>query len=206
MRKYRLISLAAFVVLTACNSAKKPDAANFKTAINHYLASHGQVCISVDGRFPIDVPAARQSDQHGVGVPLADLANAGLVNATNTTAVVQTLANSLSLSPRKPEPVKRYTVSAEGQKYLHSVMTDFGKTSGFCYGEKQVDSIIRWTEPGTSSRTEVTYTYRIVNLAVWAKRPDIQEAFPGIRATLNDASKIDQIAGLQLTGRGWQVT
>ncbi len=52
-------------------------------------------------------------------------------------------------------------MSAEGQKYLQTVMTDFGKTAGFCYGQKQVDSIVKWTEPvtaGASTQTEVTYT------------------------------------------------
>ena len=170
----------ALFFLAACNSAKKPSATNFTTAINQYLATHGQVCISIGSQFPIDVPDSQQSEQHGIAAKLTVLQHAGLVNVTNTTAVVQNLANSLSLSPHKPEPVKRYTVSGEGRKYLQSVMTDFGKTSGFCYGLKQVDTIVKWSEPvmtDSSPRVEVTYTYKIVILASWEKRSDLKEAF-----------------------------
>lgn len=71
-----------------------------------------------------------------------------------------------------------------------------------------VDSIVKWTEPmtaGAYSQTEVTYTYKLVNLAAWAGRSGMQRAFPDIRTTIGGASKTDQIAGLQLTNKGWEV-
>lgn len=204
MRKPLVVSIAAVLLLAGCNSESKPDAANFKAAINQYLARHGQVCIPVDGQFPIDIPASEQNQSGGTSVQLAALARAGLVDATDTTAVVQSLANSLSLSPRKPEPVKRYIVSAEGHKFFQTITTDSGKTDGFCYGAKQVDTIVKWAEPVTP-RTEVTYTYKIVDLAAWAARPDMQEAFPQIAAILQGASKDRQMAGLQLTNERWVV-
>lgn len=205
MRKSFLVSTAALLVLAACNSARTPNAANFTVAIDRYLATHGQVCVALSSEFPIDVPV---SSQHGTTAELTALEHAGLVDAIDTNTVVQSLANSLSLSPRRPEPVKRYTVSSEGQKYLQTVMTGAGKVSGFCYGQKQVASIAKWTEPttvGSSTQTEVTYNYRIVNLASWVARPDVQQAFPTITTTLNGASKSAQVAGLQLTNKGWQL-
>jgi hypothetical protein len=204
MKKPLVVSIAAALLLAGCNSASKPDAANFQAAINQYLAHHGQVCISVDGQFPIDVPASKHNQSSRTNIQLAALAQDGLLDATSTTAVITSLANSLSLSPRKPEPVKQYAVSAEGHKFLQTIMTDSGKADGFCYGTKQVDSIVKWTEPATS-RTEVTYTYKIVNLAAWAARRDVQKAFPEITAILQGASKDDQIAGLQLTNEQWTV-
>ncbi|RXS97492.1 hypothetical protein [Silvibacterium dinghuense] len=201
------IFTAAFFFLAACNSATKPSAANFTAAINQYLAAHGQLCISTGSQFPIDVPASQQSDQHGIAAKLSALQHAGLVNVTNTTAVEQNLASSLSLSPRKPEPVKRYTVSIEGQKYLQPVMTDFGQTSGFCYGQKQVDTIVRWsalTTVGSATETHVAYTYRIVNLAPWGSRSDVQKAFPVIH-TMETESKTNQVVTLQLGTDGWRV-
>ena len=71
-----------------------------------------------------------------------------------------------------------------------------------------VDSIVKWTEPmttGPSSESEVTYTYKLVNLAAWAEQPGMQRAFPDIRTTISGASKTDRIAGLQLTNKGWEV-
>ena len=70
----------------------------------------------MDGQFPFDVPTANWNQRSGDAAKLAALERAGLTQATDTTAFVQTLANSLSLSPHKPQPVKRYTVSGEGQK------------------------------------------------------------------------------------------
>jgi phage baseplate assembly protein W len=49
------------------------------------------------------------------------------------------------------------------------------------------------------------YTYKIVNLAAWAERSDIQQSFSDIRATVTGASKMNQTIGLQLTNDGWEV-
>ena len=48
-------------------------------------------------------------------------------------------------------------------------------------------------------------TYKVVNLALWAERPDVQHAFGDIRTTLNGVSTANQDAGLQLTNQGWVV-
>jgi hypothetical protein len=107
-----------------------------------------------------------------------------------------------------PQPVERYELTAEGKKYFQEIPGLLGQTSAFCYGQKTVDSIVKWTEPvtmGAFSQTEVTYTYRIVNLASWAERPDVQKAFPDIETTVSRVSKTKQVAGLQLTNQGWEV-
>ncbi len=58
---------------------------------------------------------------------------------------------------------------------------------------------------GAYSQTEVTCTYKIVNLAGWAERADVQRVFPYVRMTVSGTSKTNQVAGLQLTNRGWEV-
>ncbi len=56
--------------------------------------------------------------------------------------------------------------------------------------------------PQPKSRTP----YRVVNLAAWAQRPEVQQAFPDIQSTLIGAAKTEQIVGLQLTDKGWEVS
>lgn len=76
------------------------------------------------------------------------------------------------------------------------------------YGDKTVDSTVKWTEPvmkGAGSQSEITYTYKITNLAPWAERPDIQRKFGDVRTTVNGISKSNEIAELQLTNQGWEV-
>jgi hypothetical protein len=58
---------------------------------------------------------------------------------------------------------------------------------------------------GTSSQTEVTYTYKIADLAQWAQRPDVQREFGDVRTIVGGISKSNEIAGLQLTNQGWEV-
>jgi hypothetical protein len=56
MRNLLLIPIAGLFLLSACNTARKPSAANFTTAINQYLAKHGQACALIGRQFPVDVP------------------------------------------------------------------------------------------------------------------------------------------------------
>jgi hypothetical protein len=208
MRRFYLVFMASLVSLTACNSARKLSDITFAKAINEYLAKHGEACTVIGRQFPINVPRSEQGEQYGIGPKLAALEQADLVHSSDTTAVVHGMLDSLRGST-PPQPVKRYELTAAGRKYFQQIPGTLGQTVRFCYGQKSVDSIVKWTAPatvGTSSQTEITYTYRIGNRAAWAERPEVQQAFSDIRMTLNGASKTTEVAGLQLTSRGWEVT
>jgi hypothetical protein len=207
VRKLPLISIAGVALLTACNSARKPNAQNFTKAINQYLDQHGRVCTSIGRQFPIDIPTSAQQEHYGFGPQLIALQQAGLVSETDTTAVVHSMLDALHASS-PPQPIRRYQLTAEGQRYFQQVPGTFGQTGGLCYGQKTVDSILKWGDPVTmdgSSQTEATYTYKIVNLTPWAQRTEIQQAFPDIGAMVNGASKTNQTVGLRLTDKGWEV-
>jgi hypothetical protein len=200
MRTLRLIAAAALVLFSACNDARKPTSATFTAAVNRYLEHHGQACTLIGPQFPVDIPRSRQSS---IGGKLSALQHAGLVSETDTTAVVHGLMDALR-GPSPPQPVRHYALTAEGEKYIQHASGAVIPTSSFCYGQKTVDSITHWTE-GSRSAAEATYTYRVVNLAAWAQRPEVQQTFPDIQATLSGASKIEQTIGLQLTDKGWGV-
>lgn len=204
MRQWMMLVVLSLVLFSGCNSAKKPNEIKLENAIDQYLSTQTRACIAVNGKFPIDVPAA---DESGEG-RLPALGQAGLVQSTYTTAVVENMANALLLGPKKPEPVKRYTVSGEGQKYLQQVQSASGVSDGFCYGHERVNSIVNWTEPetqGSYTETTVTYTYKIPDLAAWAKLPEVDQAFPSIGMTLDGAGK-NQSIPLHLTDKGWVVS
>lgn len=207
MRCLQFVSIAGLLALIACSSSKTPNDTNFSKAIDEYLAKHGEACTVIGRQFPIDVPQSEQSEQYGIAPKLAALEQAGLVHATDTTAVVHGMLDPLRGST-PPQAVKRYELTADGKKYFQQIPGALGQTSGFCYGQKSVESIVKWTEPapvGVSSQTEVTYTYRIVDSAGWVQRPEVQQAFSDIRTTVNGASKTTEVAGLQLTSKGWEV-
>lgn len=207
MRFLSPVLVASMLALTACNSAKKPSDKAFTATINAYLSRHGEACTVISRQFPIDILRSEQNEQYGIGPKLAVLEQAGLVHGTATTAVVHGMLDPLRGST-PPQPVKRYELTANGKKYFQQIAGTFGQTDGFCYGQKSVDAIVKWTEPVTvdsSSQTHVTYTYKIADLAPWAKDPDVQREFGDIRTTVNGISKLNEIAGLQFTNQGWEV-
>src|SRR5665213_3852717 len=107
MRSLYLVSIAGLLLLVACSDAKKPSDANFTKAINQYLTTHDEACTVIDRHFPVDVPKAQQKERYGIGPKLAVLEQAGLVHASDTTAVVHGMLDALRGST-PPQPVKRY--------------------------------------------------------------------------------------------------
>ena len=207
MRNLYVASIVGLFILVACNNAKKPSDANFTHSINQYLAKQGEACAVLNRQFPLDVPKGQQKDQYGIGPKLVALELAGLLRGSDTTAVVHGMFDALQ-GTTPAQPVRHYELTAEGVKYFRELSGGLGQATGLCYGRKQVDSIVKWTEPmatGAYSQTEVTYTYKIVDLAAWAERPEIQRAFSDIQAEIAGQSKSVQIAGLRLTNRGWEV-
>ena len=203
MRRFFLLSLAGAVLLTACNDVKKASDGNFRKAISQYLEKHGKACTWIGPPFPIDVSEPEQRLQSGAAGQMAVLEAAGLVHSSDTVAATPGI-----FDPGAPRRVKRYEPTETGKQYLQQVSGVLGQSTGFCYGDKTVASIVKWTEPvtmGVSSQSEVTYTYKIANLAPWAERSDIQREFGDVRTTVSGISKSNEIAGLQLTNQGWEV-
>jgi hypothetical protein len=204
MRRFSLIFLVGVAFVTACDNAKKPSDGNFRKAINQYLEKHGKACTWIGRPFPIDVSESEQKLQSATEAQMAVLEAAGLVRSSDTVAPTPGI-----LGPGAPRRVKRYQPTEAGKKYLQQTPGIFGQSAGFCYGDKTVDSIVKWTEPvtmGAGSQSEVSYTYKIANLTPWAERPDVQREFGDVRTTVNGTSKSNEIAGLQLTNQGWEVS
>jgi hypothetical protein len=207
MRRLSLISIAGLVFLVACNNTRKPSSENFTKAIDQYLTKRGETCTLMGRQFPIDIPASVPQSQYGFGPQLAALQQAGLVSETDTTAVVHGMLDALRGSA-PPQAVKQFQLTVEGQKYFRQVPGTFGRTGGLCYGQKTVASVLKWSDPVTTgghSQVEVTYAYKIANLASWAERPDVQRTFPDIGSTMSGISKTIQTVRLQLADNGWEV-
>jgi hypothetical protein len=143
---------------------------------------------------------AKSSIRNWTGV--SALEQACLVRGTNATAVVHGMLDLLRGST-PPQPVKHYELTDEIKKYFKQVPGTFGTSSGFCYGRKTVDSIVKCTEPmaiDADSQTEVTYTYKVVDPASWAGRSDVQRAYSDFQTTVTAASATTQIVSQQGLG------
>ena len=206
MHKRIVLPLAALLAISGCSNEKKPNAANFSKAINQFLAKHGQQCTFFAQTFPVEVLTSELKDQSGTPAQMAALEQAGLVRGSDTKAVLRGMMGALG--PSAPRLVRRYDLTDLGRKYFQVKPGAFGQSGAFCYGHEAVDSIVNWTKPesmGSGPQTEVTYTYKIPDLAPWAKQADVQQAFGDIRTTVNGISRAHESASLQLTNKGWEV-
>jgi hypothetical protein len=76
-----------------------------------------------------------------------------------------------------------------------------------CFGQQALDTVVRTEGPiavGDKKEMTLYYTYKIANLADWAKNPDVQNVFPGIVSTINGAGKTTLNQNLILTDHGWE--
>jgi len=201
------LMLLGVLLLVGCASKKDANEKNFSEALNSYLAKKGQLCLGIPSAWPVDVNEAERRSGMGTAAEMAALEKAGLVRSHET--------ETEYMPPLSSRPVKT--------KVLRYELTDNGKTfyrekdrlglagnkqvqGDLCYGQKALDKIVNWQGPtaaGDSKEATVFYTYRIENLAEWAKNSDIQRVFPGIVSTTDGAGKTEMNQVLTLSNEGW---
>ena len=202
--------LTLFVVLALVSCASKNDAndKNFSQALNAYLAQNGELCLGIPSAWPVDLNEAERRSGMGRAVEMAALEKVGLVRSHETETEY---TPPLSTRPVKVN-VLRYELTEDGKTFyrakgtIASVGTN-GTQGDLCYGQQQLDKIVKWEGPttaGDSKEAMVFYTYKIANLAEWANNPDIQKLFPGILSTINGAGHIQMNQALTLTSQGWE--
>lgn len=202
------LTLFSVLLLVSCASKKDANEKNFSEALNAYLAKKGQLCLGIPSAWPVDVNDAERRSGMGTAAEMAGLEKAGLLRSHET--------ETEYMPPLSSRPVKT--------KVLRYELTDNGKTfyrekdrlglagnkqvqGDLCYGQQALDKIVNWQGPtaaGGSKEATVFYTYRIENLAEWAKNADIQRVFPGIVPTIDGAGQTVMNQALTLTSRGWE--
>jgi hypothetical protein len=145
----KLPLLTGLLFLTACNSATKPTDANYIATLNAYFPDHPDCLLDGSVRFPFETGDPTLTKQMDA---LAD-------------------AQMLELHRAPIIKITRYT------------LTDAGAKAGphFCYGHREVTAIVSSTPPVVAnglSETTVVYRYKIEDMPVWAKTPQVVAAYP----------------------------
>ena len=172
-----LCGLALF--LGGCsNSENKPTPENFTKVINAWFQDRPD-CVFPEGRhFPYEVAPGKDAKQSKA--QMDSLMDAGLLKRLEDRDLH---VDSYSLNPAGERAAPR-----------------------FCYGHREVTSIVSSTPPGPHNgftETTVTYRYQLLDVPVWAKTEQVRAAFPAVAKDLSD-SPTDQIT-LATVGAGWQV-
>ena len=167
--------LAATLTTTGCNSKTAANPQNLITGLNAHFLDHPECLFPESPRFPYETTDPIKTKQ------------------------MNTLVKSLLLDVSFEYAVhtSRYTPTTTGARYAPR----------FCYGHRTITGIDSFTPPAKGAsgfpETQVTYHYKMEDIPVWAKSPDVQAAFPEMAA--KTSGEATDKATLAQTLAGWQV-
>jgi hypothetical protein len=196
------------LLLVGCGSKNDANEKNLSDATNTYLVKKGQLCLGLAAKWPVDLQDSDRGPGMVRGSQMAALEKVGLVQSHEAETKITPLSGA------RPVKVKvlRYELTDAGKKFYQEkeaagLIGEKESRGDICFGQQALDTVIKTEGPITvGDKKEMTlyYTYKIENLADWAKNPDVQETFPGIVSTINGAGKTQLNQNLILTDQGWE--
>lgn len=196
------------LLLVGCGSKNDANEKNLSEATNAYLVKKGQLCLGLSAKWPVDLQDSDRGPGSVKGSEMAALKKIGLVSSQETETEVTPLSGA------RPVKVKvlRYELTDDGKKFyqekeVHGLIGEKESRGDICFGQQALDTVVRTEGPiavGDKKEMTLYYTYKIENLADWAKSPDVQNVFPGIVSTINGAGKTTLNQNLILTDHGWE--
>ncbi|HEY0264498.1 MAG TPA: hypothetical protein VGC07_08235 [Granulicella sp.] len=164
----------AALLLGGCSSSSTPNPKDYIKPLNARFLEHSECLMPDAPRFPYETSDPTKRKQMNA------LAAAQLLEAKEEKSI----------------GVSRYT------------LTPIGERTGprFCYGHRNVVSIDSSTPPVVTNgfpQTEVTYTYTIEDVPVWAKTAEVLAAFPEMAKAISGTSTGK--GKLAKTMAGWTV-
>jgi hypothetical protein len=191
------------LILSACGGKTAANASNFGTALDRYFDRKGELCLD-PVKWPVDVydTDLRQQKLYpdGTAGQMAALEAAGLAQAEET-ALPTTFVDG---KPSAKVKVRRYTLRDAAKPYLHAAA---GQPQRLCWGRKSLDKVLRWADPakaGDHEETSVIYTYTLSNVADWARKPQVKEAFPVLGRTVDGVHTQKEKLYVRSTPQGWE--
>lgn len=169
----RILLFSLALLPIACDTKAKPTPENYIHTLNAYFSDRSE-CLLPDTRFPFETSDAAAIKR------MDTLVTAQLLTVTHETAI----------------HVSRYVPTTLGEK----------SAPHFCYGHRNVTAINTSTPLAPANgfnETQVTYSYTLKDVPVWAKTPSVQQAFPDMAAKTTTTST--DKATLAQTRVGFQV-
>jgi len=196
------VTLAAS--LSACNSKTAANEKNFGITVTQYFDKKGTMCLD-PVKWPVDVYETDMRQQKlfpdGVAGQMAALEAVGLAKGEDMElpgTFVDGKPNGLKVK------VRRYVMTDAAKPYLRA---DAKRQERLCWGRKLLDKVIRWADPskvGDHEESAVIYTYKLVNVVDWARKPQVKEAFPVLGRTVDGEHTQKEKLYVKLTPQGWE--
>jgi hypothetical protein len=188
--------------LSACSSKTSANEKNFGLTVSQYFDKKGDLCLDPI-KWPVDVYETdiRQQKMYpdGVAGQMSALESVGLARSEDVElpgAVVDGKASGVK--------VRRYIMTDAAKPYLHAKP---GKQPRICWGRKSLSKVLRWADPakvGDHEESSVIYTYQLSNVADWARKPQVKEAFPEVGRNVDGERSQKEKLYVKLTPNGWE--
>jgi hypothetical protein len=210
MRTSLLVAaLSVSLLFAACGKKNDASESTLGDAITADMkTSRGQLCLNRSGRGPYTFPSAytdRDLNEYSAAAlreQLAALEKAGLIaRAAPTPANANAKQNGIA-----------YNLTGEGQKYAVETTRTPGDPNAtndphawmLCYAHVKLDKVVAWTEPDpTAHRSDVTYTYKLDDVAPWMDDREVKRAFPEVTAADREAGDAKLHITLEQRPDGW---
>jgi hypothetical protein len=191
--------------LSACNSKTSANEKNFGITVAQYFDKKGDMCLD-PVKWPVDVYETDMRQQKlfpdGVAGQMAALEAVGLARGEDMDlpgTFVDGKPNGLKVK------VRRYTMTDAAKPYLRANAKQ--QQQRMCWGRKSLDKVVRWADPskvGDHEESAVIYTYKLSNVADWARKPQVKEAFPVLGRTVDGEHTQKEKLYVKLTPQGWE--
>jgi hypothetical protein len=214
-KQLAILTALGAVALAACGSKTDANEKNFGAAMTQYFDKKGDLCLNTK-RWPVDLSEMdlrlQKTMQAGSANQMAALEVAGLVKGADTEVDIMGIMGKPTGAKAK---IKRYTLADAAKPFVQEKEVSSiglnGKTAekqpDLCWGKKALDKIVKWEGPmkfGDYQEAGITYTYKVSNLADWAKKPEVQAAFPVVKSVIDGAGSKESRHGVKLTSQGWE--
>jgi hypothetical protein len=205
---FLVTALLVYLLMVACSlDPKAPTKRTFERVIAAQLEKD-RACIVV--QLPLEIPDFQ--GKHRPDPEIEPLVHLGLVTKVATNVKPQFGDIGLLEKPHDI-PGLRYDLAQAATRYRKndprtSAMSMIQQSQQLCFADKKLVNVVRWTEPSLAfgrTMVEVTYTYKLVNVANWAKDPDIERVYYATRALAAADQPQESKIGLVLMSDGWRV-
>lgn len=192
-----LLGVTLSAALSACDSKTSANEKNLGAAVTQYFDKKGELCLDPI-KWPVDVYDIDMRQQKlypdGVAGQMAALESAGLARGEDT---------ELPSGGSKLK-VRRYTMTDAAKPYLRA---QAGREPRMCWGRKSLSKVLRWADPskvGDHQESAVIYTYKLSNVADWARKPQVKEAFPDLGRNIDGEQRQKEKLYVKLAPQGWE--
>ncbi|WP_277188011.1 hypothetical protein [Caballeronia sp. BR00000012568055] len=203
------VGISVSLLVGACGKKNDASESSLGEAISADMKTNrGLLCLNRSGRGPYVFPSAytdRDLNEYSAAAlreQLAALEKAGLIaRAAPTTANANAKQNGIA-----------YSLTGNGQKYAVETARQPGDPNAtadsrvwmLCYARVKLDKVAAWTEPDpTAHRSDVTYTYKLEDVASWMDDRDIKRAFPEVTAADRESGETKLHVTLEQRPDGW---